>query len=693
MAPEQHAGDREIDARADQFGFCVALYEALYGVRPFAGDDGEALRAAIAAGSVAPGGAGRDVPGWLRRVVLRGLAADPDARFPSMTALLGALAHEPRHRRRRWWIGGAVLAALGAALAAAQLGGADRGARCRVDPARFAGVWDAPRRAAMQAAFAHSGAPGAPDTWGRVERALEDRVRGWQRMWTDACEATHVRGEQSPVLLDLRMACLDDRHGELRALSDLLVTADRVRVEHAVDAVRGLERLDACARAQALHAGRRSTDPGTPGRRERWARVQATSLVGDRPRALELARSLAGDARAAGDRELEAEALRSVGQLLTAKGEAGAAEDALYGAIAAAQAADADALAARAWLDLAWLVGEETSRYADAHHFTRVAQGAIDRIGGSPPLEAVLEDRIGVLYYDQAQYADAAPHLERGLALRELLFGPASTEAAASLQHLAMLRTAEGKKPAALELHHRARQIAERMLGPAHPDALAYAVGEAAALFDLGRDDESLAVLSRTLAQVLRNDPDDGRNAADLLSNISTIQRKRGDLAGARASQERAVAMLERVAGADSPLLAVPLSNLALILSDLGAHDDALARIDRALALQAKALGADHPDVADTLSSRGTVLIAAHRPAQAIAPLERAIAIRARLAGAVAEVAADRFRLARALVASHGKRDRALELVSAARAAFVAERDTTSVQEIDTWRAELGRAR
>ena len=49
MAPEQFRG-RRVDARTDQFAFCVALYEALYGERPFAGATYEDLSRAVSSG-------------------------------------------------------------------------------------------------------------------------------------------------------------------------------------------------------------------------------------------------------------------------------------------------------------------------------------------------------------------------------------------------------------------------------------------------------------------------------------------------------------------------------------------------------------------------------------------------------------------------------------------------------------------
>jgi hypothetical protein len=115
MAPEQLRGD-DADARADQFSFCVALYEALYRRHPLRGDTAQHM---IDAGERALEPPESAVPAWIGKALLRGLDPAPARRFPSMSALLGELAPPVAPTRRRWAaLGvGAILVAGGAALA------------------------------------------------------------------------------------------------------------------------------------------------------------------------------------------------------------------------------------------------------------------------------------------------------------------------------------------------------------------------------------------------------------------------------------------------------------------------------------------------------------------------------------------------------------------------------------------------
>ncbi len=116
MAPEQLRGEPG-DARADQFGCCVALFEVLCGMRPFVVESAtpESRIAEIRAGRVAKPAATRGVPGWLHQAIARGLAFEPDQRWPSMLALVDALERGLHRRRRRIYGLVAGLAITGAA--------------------------------------------------------------------------------------------------------------------------------------------------------------------------------------------------------------------------------------------------------------------------------------------------------------------------------------------------------------------------------------------------------------------------------------------------------------------------------------------------------------------------------------------------------------------------------------------------
>jgi serine/threonine protein kinase len=100
MAPEQFLGEAT-DERTDQFSFCVALYEALYGERPFDGNTVIALSMSVTGAHFRPIPKERDVPAWVRRAVLRGLRIRREDRYPSMAALIAALEDDPAIKGRR----------------------------------------------------------------------------------------------------------------------------------------------------------------------------------------------------------------------------------------------------------------------------------------------------------------------------------------------------------------------------------------------------------------------------------------------------------------------------------------------------------------------------------------------------------------------------------------------------------------
>jgi eukaryotic-like serine/threonine-protein kinase len=118
MSPEQFKGE-PATARTDQFSFCVALYEALYRMRPFAGATYAELLVSVTSGALLPAPPDVNVRAWMRRVLLRGLSIDPDKRYASMDELLAALARDPARRRNRGLAlaGVGLLAASGVAFA------------------------------------------------------------------------------------------------------------------------------------------------------------------------------------------------------------------------------------------------------------------------------------------------------------------------------------------------------------------------------------------------------------------------------------------------------------------------------------------------------------------------------------------------------------------------------------------------
>ena len=146
---------------------------------------------------------------------------------------------------------------------------------CGAGPGRLAGVWDLTtaaepepaRQAAIHSAFLHTGKSYASEVYATVNRILSGYSQSWAKMYREACEATNARGEQSAEVLDLRMTCLQERLGGLRALTDVFSEANGQVVENAVSAANNLGSLDRCADVPLLRSVvRPPEDPATRAR-------------------------------------------------------------------------------------------------------------------------------------------------------------------------------------------------------------------------------------------------------------------------------------------------------------------------------------------------------------------------------------------------------------------------------------------
>jgi serine/threonine protein kinase/tetratricopeptide (TPR) repeat protein len=94
MAPEQLMGER-VDERTDQYSFCVALFQGLYGELPFNADDPGALLDQIEQRRVSDVPKLSPVPSRIHRALLRGLSPAPEDRYESMDQLLHELVRRP----------------------------------------------------------------------------------------------------------------------------------------------------------------------------------------------------------------------------------------------------------------------------------------------------------------------------------------------------------------------------------------------------------------------------------------------------------------------------------------------------------------------------------------------------------------------------------------------------------------------
>ncbi|MEM9488819.1 MAG: serine/threonine-protein kinase, partial [Myxococcota bacterium] len=595
MSPEQFLGGTTCQ-RSDQFSFCVALYEALYGRRPFAGDSIETVADAVVSGRIRAVPAGSKVPPRIHAAVLRGLSRESDERWPDMAALLAELGRDGRKKRVAAAIAATLIVGVGVGIAAAgPILTSEVTPPCLSAGQELASTWNAQRKSSIGRAFARSSLPYATTVWVSARDSLDAYAARWSAARKTGCEATLVQHTQSQEAYDLQTACLLRRRIEFDAVVAALSQPDDTIIENAAQLGASMPELESCDDIERLRLGIR-----LPGDAETFARVtalrrdiaRASSLrnAGKYRDGLSIAERAVAAARTSAYPPVLAEALFEMGALRDDLGQGGAAVEALLEALDVAEANRHDELAARAWTRLILVGALRIKQSARAHEWFRRARAAIARLGRErgeyEPLWAEALDRLGLVYLLLDHSAEQAEtQHRRALDIRRRVFGPRHLTVAHSLSNLANALAANKRGRAeALELYERALHIYQELEGPEHPDVASILFDIGLVRVKMGNFAEARDLYQRALAVYRRTYGERNPRTANILTALAQLEVRAGALATAHEYIQAALRIHEAELPPDHRDRLQALTLLALVLYREKKYDQALVHYREILA-------------------------------------------------------------------------------------------------------------
>jgi tetratricopeptide (TPR) repeat protein/tRNA A-37 threonylcarbamoyl transferase component Bud32 len=691
MAPEQ-AFSEPVDARCDQFSFCATLYFALHGERPFRGATLKDYLAALE--REAPTPAGSNVAPRVGEILQKGLSYEPDARYPSMDALLAALSDDPATRKRR-------VAAWGVAIAIGLAGtvtvvGASRARDqrlCAGGLAQVRDVWNTTTRAQVRRAFEATKLPYATTTWEHVQRALDAYAARWASAQYETCAAARIRGEQSESVMTARAACLERGRTELRALVRVLGEADRSVVGKAVQATAVLGSPEACVEIVST-----STSPAPPDD------ARARGEVGEIRIELATAKALRASGRleaAAGQidalllrahaiayRPLEAELLLAQGKVLQDLGQWALSIPALENAVGTADEAVSDADRAFAEVALANSYAM-TGQHDAAEQWSRFARATSTRLTQDSSKVAFELDwnlTVSNHRFNQSRYAEAAAYAEK--ALEGVQSRSADTDpirVAHAYTMLAVSYAETGRIDQAVVMIDRADAMVRSAVGPEHPSDVLVRLRRAYVLLVAKRFQDVVDMAGPAIELAQRVLPPDH-------SYLGTLYNNRGGAFEGLHRFDDALCDFDRASAIDAPSPqidgAMYMANRCRMLLYLERFDDAEKVCGDGLRAGESLLAPDHEWLALLLGLSASVDVHEGRAREALPKARRALQIFATKTNMAVDddwIAIARFAFARASWETGARAPDTLEAARDAQWAFARKGLSERAAEVKAW--------
>ncbi|MCR9159755.1 MAG: protein kinase domain-containing protein [Nannocystaceae bacterium] len=587
MAPEQYSG-RGVTGATDQFAFCVAFYEALYGERPFPGRTLAELATNVCLGKRRPLGEAR-VPSRVRDAILRGLSVDPDERFDSMEELLAIINRRPTRTLRRW-----AMVGVPTVVAAVSLWWDARPAEagptlCR-DEGSIDGVWNDASQGRLRAAL---GDGGGQD---QVADALDDYADRWSDARQSVCGA--VDGDT----LDVAQGhCLARARSRLDALLGVITRGETRQAEAALRAISALPDPEPCTSdtlvaanlvpLPALHLEAKVTEA-----RAELDRIRALSHAGTVSEASEALGEAAKKYRDLDDGPFQAELRYLQGYVAFSAGRYKAAKAALEDAAMMGVSSHHRLVAAEAWARLVFMETNVFRDYDAAHRAARMARAELQALGNPSRTMSVLRAHEAGLAVAQERYDDA---LETYAALLDLPENDAPIRRADLLINLVHVHVAQGSWDEAREAAKEYVDIYLETFGPKHANLVmgyynlgfvAYASGDFRAALDPLQ--KSIALAREVLPA----------NHPELGSSLSALCRTEDELGH---HEEAVVACAEArdILRASGQLDAEQLAEVSLALAEVTTKAGDLEGADALLTEVASSVAA-MPESSPSLSAR-----------------------------------------------------------------------------------------
>ncbi|HEY4058920.1 MAG TPA: serine/threonine-protein kinase [Kofleriaceae bacterium] len=574
MAPEQHAGG-VIDARTDQWGFACALYEGLYGHRPFSASEGPQLAAAVEKGTIEDEPSGSPVPRRIRAAVRRSLSVDPAARFASMDEL-GAVLAPPS---RRIALGVTAALVIVGVVTSALLLRRDDGATCEGLDAPMESVWNDAARTSLRARLSapEVGLPAA--SIDRTLQKLDAYAASWTTTRGQAC-IDGKRGVRSSIALDKRMKCLDRGLAQMSGVLDGVASGDNGALRAAGDAISQLGSPATCTEATeaAPHALTPALQADLDQGEAELARANALVSLGQFEKARAAANKAITAATQTASESLQARALLVIGESEHRLHHGQEAYDTYERAAQVAARAKELAVVADA-LSRAFLVEIDVlGHVADGLKTRPFVELAIDSAGRPDDVRASWLHFLAIVLYDHERKLDEAAASEReSLAIRQRTLPPDHFYIYDSLETLGNIEAARRNYDEAERLLKQV--LASRIAARGPRDITVSSAYNNLALVALGRDDMTTAI--DYLQAAITITTAEGKRNENALYNLGIAQMEVGRWTDATATFTRYASDVQQSSSDDTHPVCDAATFLGVVAILTGDIPTARTQLDR----------------------------------------------------------------------------------------------------------------